>query len=196
MRATFVLPSHSGPASKKGSIFMHISTRRALFASAITGATLVVASPAQAACTVTPAATPVAGTVVCATTTTTDTTYAGVSPAVDRNYNVDTSTTAFTGTVSTGAIVDGYCLAFTNGVGGTNALNVVNNGTVQVNAGLAATAGGTGALSISAVGATPINYSGTGSITNLGTSGNGLEIGTTGTGNITANVGGNVTSAL
>ena len=175
---------------------MHISTRRALFASAITGATLVVASPAQAACTVTPAATPVAGTVVCATTTTTDTTYAGVSPAVDRNYNVDTSTTAFTGTVSTGVIVDGYGLAFTNTVGGTNALNVVNNGTVQVNAGLAATAGGTGALSISAVGATPINYSGTGSITNLGTSGNGLEIGTTGTGNITANVGGNVTSAL
>ncbi|QIK96489.1 autotransporter outer membrane beta-barrel domain-containing protein [Sphingomonas sp. HDW15A] len=168
---------------------MHISTRRALFASAITGATLVVASPAQAACTVTPAGTPVAGTVVCATTTTTDTTYAGVSPAVDRNYNVDTSTTAFTGTVSTGAIVDGYGLAFTNTVGGTNALNVVNNGSISATS---PTAGGNGALSISSIGST-VTYSGAGSITNLG-AGNGLDVNLSGTATFTGTVGGNVTS--
>src|SRR4051794_17162987 len=114
-----------------------ISTRTRLLGSAAIGLglTMVAASPAQAACVVTPAATPVAGTVVCATTTTTNTTYLGVSPAVDRNYNVDTSAGAFTGTVSTGAIVDGFGLAFTNTLGGANALNVVNNGAVQVNLG-------------------------------------------------------------
>ena len=57
---------------------MNNVTRRALFASAITGATLVVASPAQAACTVSATALTCA-----ANTTTTDTLNAGVSPASD-----------------------------------------------------------------------------------------------------------------
>jgi hypothetical protein len=157
------------------------------------GITMLAAAPAQAACVVTPAASPVAGTVTCATTTTTDTTYAGVSPAIDRHYLVDTSTTAFTGTVSAGAIIDDFGLAFTNTVGGTNALNVVNNGVIQVDALLTPTQGGSAALDISAIGATPVNYSGAGDIFNLGT-GAGLRIDSTGTGNITAVVGGSVTS--
>ena len=177
-------------ASVTGSKLLKNSYRIALLGSAITASTILANAPAQAACTVAPNA------VTCATTTTTNTSNAGVTPANDRDYPVDTSTAAFTGTVSTGAIVDGFGLAFTNTAGGTNALNVVNSGTVRVNAGNAATAGGTAALSITAIGATPVNYSGAGDIINLETnSGNGLEIFSSGTGNITAAVGCNVTSA-
>ena len=42
-----------------------------------------------------------------------------------------------------GAIVDGFGLAFTNTVGGANELLIVNDGTIQINAGNSATAGGT-----------------------------------------------------
>ena len=129
-----------------------------------------------------------------ADTTTTDTPYTGVSPSVHRNYNVDTSTTNFTGTVTTGEIVNGRGLAFTNTVPGTFDLNVVNNGTVQIDAGTAATAGGSAALNVTAIGATDVNYSGAGSILNLGTGGNGLNVAMTGTGNFVGTVGGNVTS--
>src|SRR4030095_41445 len=141
------------------------------------GLAILVPQQAQATCTVSPAATPVTGTVTCATTTTTDTTNAGASPASDRNYNVDTAAGAVTGTVSSGAVVDGFGLAFTNTVGGANALNVVNDGTIQVNAGNAPTTGSTdAALAISAIGATSVNYSGTGDILNLGTTGSGIFI--------------------
>ena len=105
-----------------------------------------------------------ANSVTCGTTTTTDTTNAGGTPASDRNYPVDTSAGDFTGTVSAGATVDGFGLAFTNTVGGANDLIVVNNGTVQVNAGPVPTAGGLGAIGITATGATNIDYSGTGDI--------------------------------
>jgi hypothetical protein len=147
-------------------------------------------SPAQAACVVG------ATSVTCATTTTTDTTNAGGTPASDRNYPVDTSAGNFTGTISTGAVVDGFGLAFTNTVGGANTLNVVNDGSVTVSAGNAPAAGGIAALNVTAIGATNINYSGAGSIANLGSGAfaDALVLGSTGTGNITANVGGNVTA--
>jgi hypothetical protein len=150
---------------------------------------------AMAQCAVSPAATPVTGTVTCADTTTTDTTYAGVSPSVHRNYNVDTSAGNVTGTVTAGSVVDGFGLAFTNTVGG-NSLNVVNDGTIQIDAGNAATAGGSAALNITGTGATNINYSGTGDILNLGTGGDGLHVDMTGTGNLNATVGGDVTGVL
>ena len=163
-------------------------------------AAFLAASPAQAVCTVTPAGTPVVRAVTCATTTTTNDTYGGVgTTASNRNYSVDTSLTAmtaFTGTVSTGAVVDGFGLAFSNTAGGPNALNVVNNGAVQVNVGNLAAARGAAALNVNATGATPVSYTGIGSVTNLGTAGNGLEISSPGTGNLTAVVGGNVTSAV
>jgi hypothetical protein len=164
------------------------------------GLTMVAASPAQAHCVVSPAATPVTGSVLCPDSmTSTDTTNPGATLAFDRNYNIDTSAGAVSGTVSSGAVIDGFGLAFTNTVGGVNALNVVNDGAIQVNAGNTPTAGinaiGDAALNITGIGATPINYSGTGTITNLGAGfGDGLDIYSAGTGNITASVGGNVTA--
>ena len=160
--------------------------------SALAGATSVIAlsTPAYAQCVVG------ATSVTCATTTTTDSTNAGGSPASDRHYPVDTSGAAFTGTVSSGALVDGFGLAFTNTVGGSNALNIVNDGTVQIDVGNTATQGGSAALGVNAIGATNVNYSGAGDVLNLGTSGNGLDLRTSGTGNIVANVGGDVTSAV
>src|SRR6478736_6089166 len=103
----------------------------------------------------------------------------------------------FTGTVSTGAAINGFGFAVTNTVGGANLLSVVNNGSVQVDTGNTPTQGGDAALDINGLGATPIDYSGTGTITNLGGgSGDGLVITTVGTGNITATVGGNVTAGV
>src|SRR4030095_3581565 len=157
------------------------------------GLAILVPQQAQATCTVSPAAAPVTGTVTCATTTTTDTTNAGASPASDRNYNVDTSAGDVTGTVSAGAIVDNFGLAFTNTVGGANDLFVVNGGTVQVNALNTPAAGGSAALDISAIAATNVDYSGAGDILNLG-AGAGLSIDSTGTGNINAVIGGSVLS--
>ena len=141
-------------------------------------------------------ATPVTGTVTCATTTTLNSTYAGVSPSDHRNYNVDTSLGDVSGIVSGGAIVDGFGLAFTNTVGGANELLIVNDGTIQVSAGNLATAGGSAALSVTALGATNVDYGGTGNVINLGTGGDGISMTTTGTGSLVANVGGNVTSAV
>jgi hypothetical protein len=165
-----------------------VGTRGRLLAGAALGLGLsILPQQAQAACTVT------ATTVTCGTTTTTNTSNAGGSPASDRNYPVNTSPGNFTGTISAGATVDGYGLAFTNSAG-ANDLNVVNDGTVQVNAGNTPSVGGSSAaLDISAVGATDINYSGAGDIMNLGI-GDGLQIDSNGTGNITAIVGGSVTS--
>ena len=166
---------------------MKNSYRITLLGSAITAATFIAAAPAQAACVVSASA------VTCSSTTTTDTTFP-VNVPNDRHYPVDTSAAAFTGTVSTGAVVDGFGLAFTNTLGG-NALNVINNGAVQINAGNTATQGGASALDITAIGATSVNYSGAGTITNLSTSGSGLRIDSAGTGSLTANVGGSVTNS-
>ena len=138
---------------------MIISTSRSrLLAGAALGLGLAMLAPgqAQAACVVSPAASPVTGTIVCGTTTTTDTTYAGVSPSVHREYLVDTSTGDVTGTVSTGAVVDGFGLAFTNTVGGANDIIVVNDGTIQVDALNTPTAGGSAALNITAIAGTPV----------------------------------------
>ncbi|MEO5809156.1 MAG: hypothetical protein ABIR51_03640, partial [Sphingomicrobium sp.] len=151
-------------------------------------AALSFAGSAQAQCVVSPAATPVAGTVTCATTVTANSTNAGTSPAFDRNYNVDTSTVNFTGTVN-GAIT-GYGLAFTNTLSGPNALNVVNNGSVQIDAPNTATFGGNSALEVTAIGATPVNYSGEGNVINLSTTaGHGLDFFMQGSGDLIANVG-------
>ena len=171
-------------------------TRGRLLAGAALGLGLAVFTPtqAEAACVVNPAASPVTGTVVCGTTTTDNTTYpVNAATGEDREYLVDTSAGDVTGTVSAGAVVDGNGLAFTNTVGGANDLIIVNDGTVQVDLGSAPTAGGTAALDISAIGATNVDYSGTGDIFNLGT-GTALRIDHTGTGNITAVVGGSVSS--
>ena len=168
----------------------HSFTRGRLLAGAALGFGLATLVPQQAMAACVVAAT----SVVCDDTTTTDTTNAGGTPASDRHYPVDTSAADFTGTVLSGEIVNGFGLAFTNTVGGANDLNVVNNGTVQVDAGNAATAGGSAALHITAIGATPVNYSGTGTVANLGTSGNALQFDMNGTGALTANVGGNLTA--
>jgi hypothetical protein len=167
------------------------TSRGRLLAGAALGFGLaLVPQQAQAACVVT------ATTVVCDDTTTADSTNAGGTPALDRHYPANTSAADFTGTVNTGEIVDGFGLAFTNTVGGANDLNVVNNGTIQINAGNTATAGGNDALDITAIGATNVNYSGTGDIINLGTTGSAFQVNLTGTGDLVANIGGDLRSAV
>ena len=149
---------------------------------------------AQAACTVSPVATPVTGTITCADTTTGDTTYAGVSPASDRNYNVDTSGGDVTGTISAGATVDDFGLSFTNTVGGANDIIIVNNGAVEYGAANGTpTQGVDAALGVLAIGATNIDYSGDGDIINLG-SGAGLGVQNNGTGTVIIDTAGAVTS--
>ena len=171
---------------------MSVSTGRAgLLSSAAISVTGFIAlsssSAALALCDVS------AETVICGTTTTTDTTNAGATPAVDRNYPAATLGAAFTGTVSNGTSINGFGLAFTNTAGGANALNVINNGVVQVDSGYTPFQGGSAAISINASNATSVNYSGTGNLVNLGT-GDGLDIATTGSGSVVANVGGDVTA--
>ena len=112
----------------------------------------------------------------------------------DRNQLYNTSAGAASLTVS-GAIT-GVGLAASPTASGANTLTVTNNGSVQVNAGNLAAAGGAAALNVNAAGATAVVYSGNGSVTNLGTAGNGLEFSMGGTGSLTANVGGNVRSAV
>jgi hypothetical protein len=167
--------------------------RGRLLAGAALGLGLAVVAPqqAEAACVVNPAATPVTGTVTCATTTTNNSTYAGVSPASDREYVVNTTAGTVTGTVSPGAVVSGFGLAFTDATGGGNTLAVVNDGTVSANA---AGIAGTGVLDITAAGTTNISYTGAGDIIGTGTVFDGLVLDTTGTGNITAVVGGSVST--
>jgi len=161
-------------------------SRGRLLAGAALGLGLAVsAQPAQAQCVVG------ASTVVCGPTTTTDTTYPANSPN-DRHYEF---ATPFDINASVNGAVTGHGLAFTNTILGTADFIIVNTGGVQVDAGNTATAGGTAALNVTGIGATDINYSGAGNVTNLGTGGNGLDILSTGTGNIVANVGGNTTSS-
>ena len=169
-------------------------TRGRLLAGAALGFGLAFApQQAQAACTVTPAATPVTGTVVCDDTTTADSTFTGTNPSLHREYEVDTSGGDVTATVNTDAVVDGNGLAFTNTVGGANTLNVINNGTIQVDAATAPTAGGTAALNITAIDGTSVDYSGDGSIANLGTGG-GLEVDVAGGGSFTGTTAGDISA--
>ena len=169
---------------------MQSSYKTRLLAGAALGLGLSTLAPQQAmaACVVT------ATTVVCGPTSTLDSTYPTNAPN-DRHYQIDTSAAGFTGTVSAGALVDNYGLAFINTVPGTNTINIVNDGAVQINAGNTASAGSTAALIATAGGSSALNYSGTGSVTNLGTIGDGLRFDMDGSGALTANVGGNVTSA-
>ena len=153
---------------------------------------LTIAKPASAGCTGT--TTNVANdTRTCATTVTTDTTGGGLN---DRNFQYSVGLPTFL-TIPTGADVTGYGLAWTTLSGGSDfSTTVTNNGLVQVDAGNLATAGGSAAFNINSAGATNVVYTGTGTVTNLGTGGNGLEFSMGGTGSLTANVGGNIRSAV
>jgi outer membrane autotransporter protein len=155
----------------------------------VVASTVGLAAPAQAQCVIT------AGTVTCATADTTNVSNTGTTPSSDREYVLDTTTTGATATVSAGAAITGNGLAFTAAPGGAaNDLTVTNNGSVSVIAGNTPTFGGTGALNVTGTGATNIVYTGTGSVTNLG-AGNGLAFSQTGTGNLNATIGGDVSSA-
>jgi len=152
------------------------------------GLTMLAASPAQAACTITTTTNP-SDTVSCATnTTTTDTT--GTGPT-DRHYVGVAAFPLFTN-VPAGVLIDGYGLAITSN--GASPLTVTNNGAIQVNLGNTATAGGNAALQLNTDNSA-ITYSGTGSMTNLSTTGAGLEVLISGTGSFTGTIGGNVTNS-
>lgn len=163
-----------------------IPATRLVLTSAIAAAisTLLISGQAMATCTVV-----VGVSVQCDTTSTTDTTFPVNSP-VDRNY-VGVSATPFALTVDPGATVSGNGLAVSNtGLGG---VTVTNNGAIVVDAGNTPTAGGTAALSVSAIGG-PLVYTGTGSISNNG-NGNAFDATQTGVGSIDVNLGGNVSAA-
>ncbi len=159
---------------------------RLVLTSAIAAAitTLLISGQAMATCTVV-----VGVSVQCNTTSTTDTTFP-VTPTLDRNY-VGVAVTPFALTVDPGATVSGNGLAVSNtGLGG---VTVTNNGAIVVNAGNTPTAGGTAALSVSAIGG-PLVYTGNGSISNNG-NGNAFDATQTGAGSININLGGNVSAA-
>jgi hypothetical protein len=101
-------------------------------------------------------------TVTCADTSTTDTTFPA-NPPVDRAYQGPIATPIILN-VNSGATVSGNGLAVTNTAGG--GITVANGGTISVDAGNTPTAGGTAALSLTALGG-PIDYTG-GDIINNG----------------------------
>ncbi|MEO7411179.1 MAG: hypothetical protein ABIU10_07660, partial [Sphingomicrobium sp.] len=159
---------------------IEFSRKTRLLASVGLGAGLLVAAqPASAQCST------VGDTRTCLTTVTTDTTGNG---AVNRNGQYDSTTVPTFLVIPTGASVTGFGLAWSPVASGTFATTITNNGSVTVSAGNLATAGGAAALNINAGGATPVIYGGTGSVTNLGTAGNGLEFSMGGSGALTANV--------
>ncbi len=168
-----------------------ISYRKRLLASTVTtfigGLAMIAPQAASAQCAT------VGDTRTCLTTPTTDTT--GNGP-VDRNGQYNSVGVPTFLVIPTGQNITGFGLAWSPTASGTNTTTVTNNGSVTVSAGNLATAGGSGALSINALGATPVIYGGNGSVTNLGTAGNGLEFTMGGSGSLTANVGGNATSAV
>src|SRR5688500_7892207 len=106
--------------------------RHALTGSALATGMLVTASPAQAACTVT------ATTLVCGTTTTTNTLAPANAPN-DRGYDVASGATQFQGSVTAGAVVDGFGLGIEDLAAAGAGVNFVNDGLIRVNAGNAAT---------------------------------------------------------
>ena len=101
-------------------------------------------------------------TVTCADTSTTDTTYP-TNPPNDRHYQGPIATPIIVN-VNSGATVSGNGVAVTNSAGG--GITVTNGGTISVDAGNTPTAGGTAALSLTALGG-PIVYTG-GDIINNG----------------------------
>jgi hypothetical protein len=101
-------------------------------------------------------------TVTCADTTTTDTTYS-TNPPNDRHYQGPIATPIILN-VNNGATVSGNGLSVTNTAAG--GITVTNGGTISVDAGNTPTAGGTAALTLTALGG-PIVYTG-GDIVNNG----------------------------
>ena len=142
-------------------------------------------SNVEAACTV------VGDTVTCGTTTTVDTTYPTNSgTGTDRHYQSLVAVPVF-GDILGGATVDGFGFAI-SGNGGA-AVTVTNDGTVQLNVGNTATAGGGAALQINGAGGLA-TYTGSGSIINNG-AGAALGIGNVGAGGVTVTSNGTITAA-
>jgi len=139
-----------------------LTLRSTVAAAAFVGLGVFAPSEAWAQCVVG------AVTVTCADTSTTDTTFPA-NPPVDRNYQ-GVLPTPIVVTVNSGATISGNGLAFTNN--GTGGITVNNGGTISVDAGNTPTAGGTAALSLTALGG-PIVYTG-GDIVNNG-NGNALD---------------------
>jgi hypothetical protein len=139
-----------------------LTLRSTVAAAAFVGLGVFAPSEAWAQCVVG------ATTVTCADTSTTDTTFPA-NPPVDRNYQ-GILPTPIVVTVNSGATISGNGLAFTNN--GTGGITVNNGGTISVDAGNTPTAGGTAALSLTALGG-PIVYTG-GDIVNNG-NGNALD---------------------
>ncbi|WP_066822095.1 hypothetical protein [Sphingomonas mali] len=139
-----------------------LTLRSTVAAAAFVGLGVFAPSEAWAQCVVG------AVTVTCADTSTTDTTFP-TNPPVDRNYQ-GILPTPIVVTVNSGATISGNGLAFTNN--GTGGITVNNGGTISVDAGNTPTAGGTAALSLTALGG-PIVYTG-GDIVNNG-NGNALD---------------------
>ena len=128
------------------------------------------------------------GTVVtCATPTVTVDTTSPATPGTDRNY-AHNSVTASSLTVD--KAVTGFGLAISNAAAGIG-VTVVNNASISVDVGNAPSKGGTAALNIGSAGA--LDYSGSGTITNLGT-GAGLGANSTGSGIVTIVAGGDVSA--
>jgi len=101
-------------------------------------------------------------TVTCDTTSTTDTTFPANAP-VDRNYQGNLPVPVVV-TINSGATISGNGIATSNA--GNGGITVTNNGTISVDAGNTPTAGGTAALTLTALGG-PIVYTG-GDIVNNG----------------------------
>ncbi|PSJ40892.1 hypothetical protein C7I55_11500 [Sphingomonas deserti] len=130
-----------------------LALRSGLGVAVAAGATLLAPEAAWANCGV------AGNAVVCGTTATTDTIYPANSPN-DRAYG-GASAAPLTLTVNAGAEVSGHGLAITNS--GSGGVSVINDGVIGIDSGNVASAGGTGALSISANGGA-ISYVGDGNI--------------------------------
>ena len=155
-----------------------LSIRTRLLAGVALGSSLMIAAqPASAQCST------VGATDTCNTVVTTNTTGNG---AADRNQQYDSTGVPTFLVVPTGANITGFGLAWSPIASGANLTTVTNNGSVTLNVGNTATAGGSAAFNINASGATPVTYTGTGNVTNLGTAGNGLEFTMAGSGALNA----------
>ncbi len=152
------------------------------------GVLAAVAPSAFAACAVV-----VGVSVTCNTTTTTDTTFnPAVNPSNARDYQLN-ALVPLDFSVDAGAVVDGFGLSFRNA--GAGGIRVVNDGTIQVNAGNTPSAGGGAAveLSSSAAGSAQVSYFG-GAGTSVVNNGNGRGISAANNGALSVSSNGTVTS--
>ena len=170
---------------------LFVSRRRLLAGTAVACALLGLSAPAQAECVRT------GNNVACGTTVTIDAVNTGPSPSNDRSYVFDVTTAPATITVGQGHTVSGFGLAADTMLSsGTNSIGVVNNGTIQIDAGNDPVFGGDAALQINGAGASNLSYSGSGNVINNGggSFADALVLSTVGSGSVTANVGGNVSA--